>query len=713
MVLVRALPSARGDWFRRSLDIENFIKNNRDQDLYYGVGTRLCREQSAQSVHQIPAVWVDVDTKDFDSEEKAKEALWFRAPFRAGFWTTIVKTGGGYHAYLRLKEPAEKEDFQKIVAINRAITKDIGGDIRATDIARILRLPGTLNRKYDPPRQVAVVFDSDNEAMLSELGEYYHIDEEKIESPQEWPERVRTLVDRCMFLKHARDNQATLSEPLWYDMISNLCSIRGCVSAIHEMSRGYPRYSKAETDRKILHALGTRPCTCEKIRRDGYDCPMMCDVLAPAGLEYRIPVQVETEKKQTPEETEDLKRIKEAIPTSGWIADYVSAIRGTMEAPSAFHLAMAYGIMAAAIGRKARVQWYGGGVLYPNLWICLLAPSSEYHKTQSIRAASSMMHETGIVRWPQEFSLEQLAEELSVNPEGVWVWEELGLLLSRLNGEGYMQGGKDLLSELYDCPDLYERALRGKRYTAHGVCPTAIAGTNTDWLIESAKGSDIRGGFLARWLFVPHHKHDNLLNGAVPAVLAWDKQLRLKKQLNDWTKKESVEFSMTRVIKLKAEMEREMLSLKKKSDQPEIMGAVFSRLNTSIMKIALLDHIATGAPWGSDITEESYLRASAFGRYVRDAVGSLIQLIPRTQEDRKLAEIAGKVKTWMENGNVFATTRDICRMVGGTKDLVTKAIESLVYQGRLVEVEYGRKKVYQFPKYGLDKKGGIVDSDDS
>jgi hypothetical protein len=91
----------------------------------------------------------------------------------------------------------------------------------------------------------------------------------------------------CAFLQHCDRDRATLSEIQWYAMISNLCRAQGGPAKVHELSRGYPEYNPAETDKKILHALNdTGPHTCQYIK-GMWDCSKTCGVKAPAALAHR------------------------------------------------------------------------------------------------------------------------------------------------------------------------------------------------------------------------------------------------------------------------------------------------------------------------------------------------------------------------------------------------------------------------------------------
>jgi len=68
--------------------------------------------------------------------------------------TIIVNSGGGYHVYWILNEPIN--DATDIV---KAMIRATGSDPRPKDKARLFRVPGSLNHKYDLPRKCEIVYD--------------------------------------------------------------------------------------------------------------------------------------------------------------------------------------------------------------------------------------------------------------------------------------------------------------------------------------------------------------------------------------------------------------------------------------------------------------------------------------------------------------------------------------------------------------------------
>ena len=70
--------------------------------------------------------------------------------------TAIIDTGGGLQVYWRLKESVPLAEFDRGQSFMRAAFEAEGLHVEATDACRVLRVPGSLNHKYDPPRPVTV-----------------------------------------------------------------------------------------------------------------------------------------------------------------------------------------------------------------------------------------------------------------------------------------------------------------------------------------------------------------------------------------------------------------------------------------------------------------------------------------------------------------------------------------------------------------------------
>jgi len=690
---LRSLPSGEQAWIPREEwpGIQERLATR--EHLYYGVGLRGTRRGTKDAVASIPAVWVDVDAKDFGGDLRAAwDSLWEHRPM-GRHWTYVVQSGGGFHAYCRLKEPAGPEDFPRLEAINRGLAKSVGGDMNATDAARILRLPGSMNWKYSPPRLVKVRYAGENEWNLSDLEMY---EERGIAVPvptaEDRIERFETLFRRCRFLEHCRKDAATLPEPQWYAAISNLVRFPGCVSLIHEISRPYPGYSRAETDAKILQALeASGPTGCDAIRRH-FDCGRRCGVRSPAGLLRVTPVPEDTAPPFKERDERIRAMVEAAVPDHGWIREYIDYAEKQTDAPRIFQLFAALWCLSVTVERKVAIPYFGVRPLYPNLWVVLIAPSSTYHKSTVVDIAADMASNTGAYLLPQEFSQEQLIGELSSHPRGSFLWSEFGQPLAAFERD-YMSGVKDLLANLYDCPEFYERSLRAGVLRVEQPYLSALAATNIDWMVDKKRiSNDLRGGFLARWLYVPHTSKSFTLEEPNPVDWGW--RAELARTLRQIREREPVSLSLERIsaqrASLKAEIEREL------NNSPYLveLSALYSRYQAVALKLAALYDVSFGR-WGGEISEEAMSLAEGAVRVLRDSVSNLVAAVPRHKDDALTAEIMTKISLLHQQGNPWVSLRDVYRYTGRPKEVCEKCLRELTEMGRLSEREEKRTRVWQ------------------
>ena len=149
---IRPIPGKQGFFHLNDLHGVDFhSREYAEKNLYFGVATRN-GGGTKEHIVNIPAVWCDVDFKQTPREIIADRLKNF--PFKPSI---IIKSGGGIHLYWFLKEPASKGDISLVEDINHRIAAALGGDTNSCDAARVMRVPDTLNRKYDPPKRCEVV----------------------------------------------------------------------------------------------------------------------------------------------------------------------------------------------------------------------------------------------------------------------------------------------------------------------------------------------------------------------------------------------------------------------------------------------------------------------------------------------------------------------------------------------------------------------------
>jgi hypothetical protein len=130
-----------------------------------------------QNALWLRSVWLDCDVKakptTWDAEHPGEE--WPHYETINGAWkafcafrkkvgfpdpTAVVNSGGGLHIYWASKTPLSPNDWKpyaeglKALAIQEGFKLD---PVVTADAARLMRVPGTLNHKYDPPRKVELL----------------------------------------------------------------------------------------------------------------------------------------------------------------------------------------------------------------------------------------------------------------------------------------------------------------------------------------------------------------------------------------------------------------------------------------------------------------------------------------------------------------------------------------------------------------------------
>lgn len=142
-------PKVPGIWQRR-------------MNCYFGIHPTKQRGESSwlraklADIALINCIYAEVDGIDTpESEANWSEWLLNDCPVRPSL---IVWSGGGLHVYWLLDAPFlldTPENFERATVANKAMVLQIGGDTSVHDLARVLRIPGTINHK--PERNGATV----------------------------------------------------------------------------------------------------------------------------------------------------------------------------------------------------------------------------------------------------------------------------------------------------------------------------------------------------------------------------------------------------------------------------------------------------------------------------------------------------------------------------------------------------------------------------
>ncbi len=135
---------------------------------FFGVAPRLDATAGGRidNCFCITALVADIDFKRH-GEEAALDAITCHPVSPSA----VLSTGGGFHIYYFLDEPLY--DVPRASRLLLAFGATVPLSDAVFDVPRVLRLPGTLNRKYDPPRRAQLeVFEPDRRYGVEALEQF-------------------------------------------------------------------------------------------------------------------------------------------------------------------------------------------------------------------------------------------------------------------------------------------------------------------------------------------------------------------------------------------------------------------------------------------------------------------------------------------------------------------------------------------------------------
>ena len=342
---------------------QSFI--DKQTNVYFTPGTYEGMRRKQEDCVWVKSFFLDLDVEHGEKRYPSKEdALADVQRFRHEInWPepTLVDSGGGIHAYWIFEEEMPADQWTGYAKKFKQLCLDhnlIIDESVPADSARLMRVPGTSNFRYDPPRpsvMLSEVFVYNADDLLPALGEV-----EKPFSLQDIDKGLdadtQAIIDKrrgnfeydfgklvvaslegngCEQIKWIIENPADCPEPLWYAGISVAVRCKDAAQAIHLMSEGHPNYSAEETERKAAQSMREANWAhgCEAFRKENAErcanCPYSGSITGPIELGKIIKIDaVVEETEDTAEPVRDKKNPEKILVFPDFLAPYQRGANG-------------------------------------------------------------------------------------------------------------------------------------------------------------------------------------------------------------------------------------------------------------------------------------------------------------------------------------------------------------------------------------------------
>jgi len=363
------------------------------------------------------------------------------------------------------------------------------------------------------------------------------------------------------------------------------------------------------------------------------------------------------------------------VADKGFLRSYMDYCADSTDAPHIFHLGVGVGILGAALGNNVRIPSWARQEIYPNIWLVLIAPSGFMRKSASLRLGKRLLaHSVPKALLPDDWTPEKLASILQDSPAGLLTISEFTRILAMLERD-YNLGSKEMLTELYDSPAewVVERQKTRKRIIENAAV-SLLGATTSDWLEDRVKSKDLRGGFLARFLFLPATKRGPRVTKR-PGIT------------------HTIRLSLTDHLKAVAELEgqadfsevwedfddwlyRYEVMAESGGMPPELAG-MYSRTGTTTLKLALIMQASLRPQL--EITDEAMRKAITFIEFVHNVTAK----VTGSFADDWFGKQLNRARQFLQDQGGEASREELFRYMRIEKRRLDAVIETLREQGFL------------------------------
>jgi hypothetical protein len=195
------------------------------------------------------------------------------------------------------------------------------------------------------------------------------------------PAAIGPIVQGCAWMRHCHNDAKVLDEPQWHAALTILGRCARGEWLAHQWSRPYPKYSQAETQKKLEHALeDSGPITCNFVAQHLGQAQLCSECANRALVTSPILLGAPGRNICVQESWPKPQALSAALPDvppfdpelmPAVLRDYVDDVAERLQVPADYPAATLLVTLAGALGRRALItplQHDKTWVIVPNLW---------------------------------------------------------------------------------------------------------------------------------------------------------------------------------------------------------------------------------------------------------------------------------------------------------------------------------------------------------
>ncbi len=441
-------------------------------------------------------------------------------------------------------------------------------------------------------------------------------------------------------------------------------------------------------------------------------------------------------REPVPEKPKDPPHAPTDYKLPDWLAQYIDWAGTTgNQTPMIFHQAAGLWLLATAVGRRLYGEAPWGVKIYPNLYLMLVAGTTFYRKSTAYKLAEQVarqaiphmlmptpgsperFQEALAGRMPSNFDKlareqqERLTKAQPFAAQRGLLKDEVAGLFGAINRKDYMVGMKDLLMELYDCPDYFDKDTQTGLNIVENAALSILGVTTPASLSCAVSTGDWDNGLLIRFALLSPEPNYTERPAAkqyrtVPQMLIDD----LKALHDRLPAPQQSETGMKAPVSLRLNVQcweqcqsygdwlRRMCDPGRDTELDDRLKGVYGRMHVQAFKLAslfaALDWLTTSdeAP---TVTADHWNAAQALAEGWRQSAHRLLEQLDRSGEavqekrhqDRMLAAIR-------ESGQQGYVLRDLYRKMHLTAKAGRQIAQELVKAGLVVERRISGAEAY-------------------